>query len=781
MILSYKWLQEYFTQTLPKPEQLVDSISLRAFEIESIEPNGDDYKIDLKVLPDRAHDCLCHDGIAKEISAITGIEMKKREVQAVAGDFENGIALNVSSDLCRRYISREIRNVVVTESPKELREKLESIGQRSINTIVDITNIVMYTVGQPMHAFDSDKLDGKKIEARLSRAGEKLTTLDNKEVVFDDATLVIADGTEPLAIAGIKGGKKAEVNSATKNIVLESANFHPTDNRKTSQKVGIKTDSSKRYENEISPEIADRAMDMATELILKYASGADTTVSKKTDHYPRKWRRYNTGVSLAEIENLLGAKYSEAQVSKIFDSLKFGYEFVDVHERVVATANNLIGKPYKYGASVFFDAPNAFDCSSFVAYVFAVVGMSIPRMAIDQFVYSDRISEADLVAGDLIFANTLDEKRKIDYKSIEFVKGTEVPHGVDHVGIYLGDGRVVHATEWKNSGVIVEDLKSSVRFQNVVGYGRMAKIGEKRFAVMSPVERLDIRTAPDLIREVGRIAGYENIKEQPVADFAFTAGKNKSYLLSIAIKNTLAELGFSEIMTYTIVAEGEWELKNPISDDRRAVRQNIISNINSSLEKNLRNADLLGLDQIKIFEIGKVFNLKGEKNVLGLGIELKKPSKKIKTGAMLQEVIQRISEKIGAEISVKIADDVQSVEIDLDPIAEKYDGFVYEKLIAMNGDGKYKIISPYPFIVRDIAVWVPDSVSEAEVFSVISENAGALMVRNGLFDVYKKDGRTSYAFRIVFQSMEKTLTDDEANAIMVRVSDEMKGRGWEVR
>lgn len=780
MIVSYKWIQEYFDEKLPAPEQLADLISLKSFEIESVDSNGDDFKIDLKILPDRAHDCLCHDGIAREISAITGLKMRERKIVQVPADFETDLSVNVSSDLCRRYLSREIRGVQVGESPAELKAKLESIGQRSINNIVDITNYVMWTTGQPMHAFDAERLSGKEINVRMAQVGEKIKTLDNKDVDLDETILLITDAEAPLAIAGIKGGKRAEVDNNTKNIVLESANFHPTNNRKTSKKIGIMTDSSKRYENEISPIIAERAIDLATELVLKYAKTADTQVSQKIDVYPKKWRQYRTGVSVAETNNLLGLNYSEADISRAFDLLGFEYSIVPVLETVVAEANKLIGKPYKYAASVFYDSPDRFDCSSFIAYVYSLAGYSIPRMAIDQFVFSKRISETELVPGDLIFANTGNLKRKIDFESIEFVKGTRVEHGVDHVGIYLGDGQVIHCTEENSAGVIVEALKDSSRFSNIVGYGRIAEQGERRFAVTVPVERIDIKNAPDLIDEVCRILGYENVIEKGIVDFPFEPKQNKMYALGVAIRNALVDEGFSEVMTYTFVAKGELQPEKPISEDKRFLRDSLEIGIRNSLEKNTYNADLLGLDQIRIFEIGKVFSRKGERNVLALGVAIKN-GKKQKVGDILRNAITAVSAKIGIEISAKVSDTTDFVEIDLEKIVEKFDTVGYERLSATDASAKFKTISPYPFIVRDIAVWVPEAITESEVLDLISRNAGDLMVRNKLFDVYKKDGRTSFAFRLVFQSMAKTLTDDEANSIMEKISGEMKGQGWEVR
>jgi phenylalanyl-tRNA synthetase beta chain len=237
MLISYKWLQKYFNDKLPSPEDISEGIIFHAFEVESVEEVNGDTVFDIKVLPDRAHDCLSHYGISKEIAVIFDLEIKKelklenqKEVEIGVrtqddsrSDLKENLVIQNESDKCYRYMGRIIKNVKVTESPKWLKDSLISIGQKSINNIVDATNYVMFDLGNPIHAFDLDKLESSKIIIRNAKIGEKLTTLDKKDVELDESILIIADEKEPLAIAGIKGGTKAEVGIDTKNLIIEVA------------------------------------------------------------------------------------------------------------------------------------------------------------------------------------------------------------------------------------------------------------------------------------------------------------------------------------------------------------------------------------------------------------------------------------------------------------------------------------------------------------------------------------------------------------------------------
>ncbi|MBU0612191.1 phenylalanine--tRNA ligase subunit beta [Patescibacteria group bacterium] len=336
MKVSYNWLQNYFEEKLPNPEKLSEGIIFHSFEVEETIKVGDDIVFDIKVLPDRAHDCLSHWGIAKEISAIFNLKLSspngffqeflRSNLKGAQGStFElkpTNLKIEIQDEKCLRYMGRVVRNIKIGESPAWLKEKLEAIGQKSINNVVDMANFVMFDLGQPIHAFDLDKLNSAKIIVRSGNVGEKLTTLDKKDIELDESVLVIADEKDPLAIAGIKGGTKAEVDDTTKNIVIEVANFNPVSTRKTAKKIGILTDAVKRYENEISPELCKKVMNDITDMIINIAGGE---VEDIVDVYNKKPEKKNISVSVEYINKHLGSNFTKEEIENVWKKLNFEY------------------------------------------------------------------------------------------------------------------------------------------------------------------------------------------------------------------------------------------------------------------------------------------------------------------------------------------------------------------------------------------------------------------------------------------------------------------------
>ena len=212
-------------------EKLAGTVTLNAFEIEEAENLGSDTMLDIKVLPNRAHDALGHRGMASDICALVGNTFEdKEEYFHGEGDalVQSPIITTEDAKACTRFMSVRIDGVQVAESPDWLKEKLQAIGQKSINSIVDITNYVQFAINKPMHAYDASLIAGNTLVARFAREGEKLTTLDDKDLTLDGKTLVIADTEKPLGLAGIKGGKFSGISASTTSVILESANFNPT-------------------------------------------------------------------------------------------------------------------------------------------------------------------------------------------------------------------------------------------------------------------------------------------------------------------------------------------------------------------------------------------------------------------------------------------------------------------------------------------------------------------------------------------------------------------------
>lgn len=790
MIISYNWLKKYI-KDLPEPEKVAEGLIEHAFEIEGIEQKGDDFLIDVDVLPNRAHDCLGHLGIAKEIATIFNLPHPKINFEIneklLTEDFSKEI--KIKTEGCKRMIACKIENILIQESPKEIKDKLEAMGQKSINNVVDITNIVMYELGQPTHAFDADLIKGN-IDIRNAKDGERVITLDNKELELNESIMVIADEEAPLDIAGIKGGKKAELTEDSNSIILTAGSFDASTVRKATVKINVRTDASKRFENDLHPTLAMRGLARIIELIKKYASTDATRFSKIKDQFPKPPQPYLVGTSLDEINKKLGIKLSEKEVEKIFDRFGFNWRKVNPHEEVLKKAKELVGAKYKWGASPAFDAPSEFDCSSFIAYVYRFAGFNTlenidrDQFSIDQFLYANKIEEKDLIPGDLIFSNTQVLIHKIDYKSENFLSGTPIDHGVDHVGIYVGDKKLIHATSQDEKGVIEEKISDTNRFDGkIVGYGRFVDPGVQRYVIEVPDERVDLRITEDLIEEIGRIYGYDNIAESDVSEIKTETKINKEYAINKKIKSKLVELGFSEVYTYVFRNKGDIKAAKPVASDKGFLRTNLSDGISEALDLNEYNLDLLGQKNILIFEIGRVFPKEGEKLKLCLGVRLGKGQKKTLADEILKSAVESLNELIeNPEFKVQNSEN-GIVEFDLGEIVEKspeqkdYVDFPdLEKV-------EYKIPSQYPFISRDISVWIPSGEGdENTIFKIVEKHAGDLLKTKTLFDIFEKDGRTSYAVRVVFQSDEKTLTDDEIEVIMNKVYDDLSNKdGFEIR
>lgn len=787
--ISYKWLASHFEKPIPAAEEISRLFMLHLCEVEGMEKKGDDTIFDLKILPDRGHDLLAHKGIAHEVSVLAGVPMIGLPgfPSAKTGEVAPLRVSVLDSKLCPRYMGRVVEGVKVGESPVWLRERLESVGQRSINNIVDITNFVMLELGQPMHAFDMDKLaratDGvMELTVRPGILDERMVTLDNKDVVIAPETLVIADTKNVLAVAGVKGGKQAQVDEQTVNIILEAANFDAVHTRRTGARIGIRTDSSKRFEHGLSPSLAEEAMGLATALLLEICP--DAKVGEVVDITARPSRNYKVGISLSELNGILGTSLSEGEVKDILERLGFSYSIVsNPQEQVLVMAPQLVGKPYKFGASVLYDAPETFDCSSLVAYLYKEIGVPVPRMAVDQFVYSEEVAMLDIQPGDLIFSNT--GIGDIWYESKEWMPGTKITSGVDHIGLYLGENKVLHASRHVEQGSIIEDYTQSAQFKNIVGVRRVALKNEPRFVVTVPLERLDLRIKEDLAEEIGRVYGFHNIPGVSVPVSSFNATPLKAYYYSNALRDAFVGAGFSEVFTYSFQNDGVFAVENPIAEDKGFLRKDLATGIKESLAFNARSASLLALDDIKIFEIGKVFpGVMVEKLSCAVGVELTKAGKKkdAQTKEVLENARTIISGVLGVPVEGVFTENV--FEFDLGTILEKLlEPKVGDSFSSINT--RYAKLSPYPFMLRDIALWVPEGVTSESVLEIIIREAGELLRVKRLFDVFTKEfpegKKTSYAFNLVFQSYEKTLSDEEVNAIMDRITSALVAQGYTVR
>ncbi|HEY4514478.1 MAG TPA: phenylalanine--tRNA ligase subunit beta [Candidatus Paceibacterota bacterium] len=618
MLISRPWLQNFFDVTLPDAQAMADALTLHAFEIESVKGEI----LDVNVTANRGHDCLSHRGIAKELSAILNISFSKDPL-AKKGTSElqkaDNLAVSIENPiLCSRYIAAYIGGIKVGPSPDWLRTDLESVGQKSINNIVDAANFVMLNIGQPMHAFDASKLTAKDgrfhIGIRNAKTNEKIETLDGKTYSLADSNLAVVDRNSNtiLAIAGVKGGKSAEVDESTTDVILESANFDGIAVRKASQALKLRTDASLRFEQILSPMLAEFGMRDCIKLILKIAGGE---YKESMDEYPRRQKEITISITASEVNRTLGTELKEQEIFATFTRLGFPFE-----------------------------------------------------------------------------------------------------------------------------------------------------LNNETFAVTPPFERLDLNIPADLTEEIGRISGYQKIAEMALPTFPKAVDTNKNFYTAEHVREQLISVGYSEVYTSIFSDKGERAVINKVGGERPYLRASLLDGLTEAVEKNARNKDILGVREVKLFEIGSIWDAGKEQVVVGIAGENEEPS---------ELPLQKYANEL--------------------PTPASYENYPISKT------ERYRPFARFPFIVRDIALWVPDlSKSEAigdksqsfrvpatseerEVEKVIKDNAGDLLVRTELFDRFEKGPKVSFAFRLVFQSSERTLTDKEANAAMENIYKAVRDRGWEVR
>ena len=712
MKFSYNWLQEFFQKKLPVPKKLAELLTMHSFEVESVKEvrsarGGSDFQLDIAILSNRMPDASSHLGVAREIAALLKSEIRnpclagrqaKSETisKSKIKNLKDSLKIEIeNAELCPRYTALVIKGIKVGPSPKWLKEKLEVCGLNSINNVVDAGNYVMLEMGQPLHVFDFDKLGGKII-VRPAKKGEKIITLDNKKYELDSEILVISDSEKPVALAGIKGGKGPEVDSRTKNIALEAANFNFSSIRKTSKKLELKTDASLRFSAGLDPNLTEKAIGRLAQVIQDLAGGK---IEGVIDAYPKKVVPAKIKLDFEKVRGLLGVDISDKEIKEILKRLE--------------------------------------------------------------------------------------------------LKEVAPPQG--------------GATSKKN------------------GFFEI------------PTIRRDLQIEEDLIEEVGRIYGYENIKAKHPLGELILPEENELLNFREKIRTYFAANGFSEVYNYSLSDQSELgflpagfqnvllELKNPPKPESRFLRPSLLPRLFANASFNLRN-----FKKIQIFEIGNVFNsfdkqeeklafviagdsadrafleIKGLASAffesLGLTdfwldtVPFENPPAGGPPAGGRSEVamLKKIFHPFRAA-EIKIGDKTLGVlgEVSSEITNPSAGGGIKTALVAAELDFKnlfdlskqereFKSISRYPAVIRDIAVLVPSEVRISQVLDLMEAAGGDFLEDVDLFDVYEgreiPEGKKNLAFRLVFQSYEKTLTDKEVKGFMEKIIREIeKNPDWEIR
>ena len=325
MRFSHAWLAQYVDLREP-PDKIGERLTLAGISCDGVEAartEGAGPTYDFDILANRP-DCMNHVGLAREYAALAGRALRLPEAKLPAGGPATGEHATIrieDPDLCPRYSARCILDVTVGPSPEWLRERLESIGQRAINNVVDATNFVLWELGHPLHPFDLERLAEQTIVVRRARAGESLTTLDGEPRRLTAEMLVIADARQPIALAGIMGGTASEIRAATRHVLLESAWFDPMTTRRTARALGLRTDASHRFERGADPEATLYALDRAASLIVELAGGSVT--DPPLDVRPHARAPRVVSFRPARVSALLGTPVPAAEMQAILERLDF--------------------------------------------------------------------------------------------------------------------------------------------------------------------------------------------------------------------------------------------------------------------------------------------------------------------------------------------------------------------------------------------------------------------------------------------------------------------------
>jgi len=317
MDISYNWLRDQIRTDLTADEVAAE-LTRVGLAVEGIHAHGDDLVFDIDLTSNRP-DCLSHLGVAREIAVNQNLEIATGCSDAVADPAPNLVSI-VHSELCYRFTARIIRDVKIGPSPQWLVDRLEAIGERSINNVADITNYVMHELGQPMHSFDLDKLTDNRIVVRRAIAGETIQTLDDVERKLDESMLVICDAEKPVAIGGIMGGLDSSITDTTVNVLLEVAYFDRGNIRSTSRKLNLATEASYRFERGVDIENLIRSSNRAAELIGELAGGS---LGEFADIYPVRFTpvRVESHDIAAAVKRLTGLSVETDMCVRILSAL----------------------------------------------------------------------------------------------------------------------------------------------------------------------------------------------------------------------------------------------------------------------------------------------------------------------------------------------------------------------------------------------------------------------------------------------------------------------------
>ncbi|MBC7981595.1 hypothetical protein H7X65_00795 [Candidatus Parcubacteria bacterium] len=651
-------------EILPSPKEIGELFTMHAFEIESLEEKGDDFIYDIKITPDRGPYAHGLRYVALELALLVPelvidehirFDISDKDIELTKYTVNHEIVNKFLADLCPVYSITKIDNIKNTESPEWIKKSLTAIGQNPKSLLVDLTNFVMFDTGQPLHVFDAEKVYGH-IRVELSKEGDTIIILGGKEIKLAPNTLVIKDSKDILAIAGVKGGIKAEVDENTTSVLLESANFNQTTVRKTARSLNLLNDSSKRFEQGLNKE--------------RFLLAVQDYIHLLT------WDKPEIRVHATELSDEI---------------------------------SNIISK---------------------------------------------------------------NNKKTIDIN-------------IDNIATMIDS----------KDSTISEQLISFLEYILPKTGAEAIKTSDKNYTITVPYHRADLNLPEDVADEFLRNKSHESLKydESFKNDIVPSLGlENDADKLTFNIRKFFKHKDFDEVILHTLVDSkinsNSIRLENSLTADRDSLRGDLKNNIIKSVENNFKYLDLVSKNIVKVFEIGKVFSQSGNDLIEEAHLAIALGMVKWPKGQKPEDMINEITTELGlTDTKIEVINNVVICEVNLNEISlehiEHANNYLSDK--ALIKIKKYKKGSDYPAMSRDIAFFVNDDLNKGEedIEIMIKDQVvkQPLIENYYRFDIFKKDGKTSYAYRFVFQSYEKTLTEEETKAVMGEISSVLVGEGFEVR
>ena len=640
-----------------------------------------DTVIDIDLTANRA-DCFSIIGLAREIAAITGcpLKMPAMDVKEAAGGNAAEMAdIKIeAADLCKRFAVRVLKNIKVGPSPDWMQKRLRACGVRPISNVVDVTNYVMLELGQPMHAYDYDKVADHTLIVRRAANGEKLVTLDEQERILDESMITIADPAHAVGLGGVMGGLETEVTDATVNVMLEAASFNGPSIRRTSRALGLRSEASGRFERGVDTVLTHNALNRAANLL--EAMGACETVAGIVEAYPQPIAPTVITVAPSVINARIGIEIAAEEMVVTLNSLEFKTELAD--GKLVITVPS-------WRNDVTCDA----DISEEIARIHGIdrIESHLPVLGVTQgrqpVIEDVKDSVQDYMAG-------VGMSEVMTYSFIN-------PSAFDKLLLAEDDSR-----------------RQAIELLNPI---------TDEFKVMRTTMAASLLNAAayNLARQHSKVAVFEVgrvylPKELPLTDFP-----EEKPMLCAVISGKCNDLSWCTCRD------------NVDFYDMKGVAEGLLSKLQLTDYKLIHYP-------VSYLHPGKSCAIEAEGKVIG----------------WFGEVHPLTQEAFG------LGQEAYLLELEIEPL-----------VASATAVPKYRHLPKYPSMSRDIAVVVPQEVTNAELEQVIRKHAGELLTDVKVFDIYTgkqvAEGCKSMAFNLTYQAADRTLTDAEVDASMKKVIAEV--------